>query len=75
MEKEKNRSGLSPQTIYNYVMGLLWTVLGLAFLFRKQLNLSFGGRLDDDPMLASIFGVAAILYGGFRLYRGFTHKQ
>lgn len=75
MEKEKNRSGLSPQTIMNFVMGILWTVLGLAFLFRKQLNFSFDKRLDDDPMLASIFGVAAILYGGFRLYRGITQKR
>ncbi|MDX1954084.1 MAG: hypothetical protein SFU20_01045 [Chitinophagaceae bacterium] len=56
-------------------MGLLWTVLGLAFLFHKQLNLSFGGRLDDDPILTIIFGVAAVLYGGFRLYRGFTFKK
>lgn len=75
MEKEKNRSGLSAQTIMNFVMGVLWTVLGVAFLFRKQLNFSFDRRLDDDPMLSSIFGVAAILYGGFRLYRGITQKR
>lgn len=75
MDQEKKRPGISPQTIYNVVMGLFWTGLGLAFLFHKPLGLSFGARLENDPVLTNIFGVAAVLYGGFRFYRGYAFSK
>jgi len=31
----------------------------------------FDIELNFDPVLTTIFGVAAVLYGGFRVYRGY----
>jgi len=73
-EKNNNNKASLPQTIYNYAMGILWTGLGVFVLFHKQLGYELG-RLQNDPVLSSIFGGAAILYGIFRLYRGYLKQR
>ena len=67
--KERNTS--SPlRRIYNYTMGVLWLAVGIFFLFHKK----WGYDLKLDIVLVNIFGVSAILYGLFRVYRGFKNK-
>lgn len=75
MENESKSPDLSIRVIYNIVMGLLWTGLGVVILFRKQFNLSLNYRFEQDPILLGIFGGIAILYGGFRLFRAFQRKR
>ena len=70
-EEKQNKKASLPQTVYNYAMGVLWTGLGIVILLQKQIGLELG-RLKDDPVLSSIFGGAAVLYGLFRLYRGYS---
>jgi len=74
VDNKEKKSGLTPQSIYNYVMGVVWTALGIVFLFHKELKIPLGERLDDDPVLVTIFGAAAMLYGAFRLYRGYSKR-
>lgn len=67
---KQNKKGIQLQSVYNLIMGVLWTAVGLFIFFHTQLGYTRLGRLDDDPVLTSIFGGAAVLYGLFRLYRG-----
>ena len=53
--------------IYNLGMGVLWTGVGLFFIFNRKLGYDL---LNGDTLLTNIFGGAAILYGLFRIYRG-----
>ncbi|MER3498063.1 MAG: hypothetical protein C4308_05210 [Chitinophagaceae bacterium] len=54
-------------SIYNYAMGVLWLVLGAFFLLHEKFNINLG----MDKVLTTIFGVSAVLYGSFRIYRGY----
>jgi hypothetical protein len=45
----------------------LWLGAGVFFLAGKYL----GGKLIVDSLLSTIFGIACVCYGVFRLYRGF----
>lgn len=70
-EEKRKRSNALFRSVYDYVMGVLWLSLGIVFLFHER----WGINLDLDPLLEIIFGVAAVLYGLFRLYRGFRKKS
>jgi hypothetical protein len=48
-------------------MGVLWLSAGGFFLLYKK----FGIELNIDTVLTTIFGISAILYGAFRVYRGY----
>ena len=65
-EKQKNTSSRL-RSVYDYTMGVLWFAAGIFFLFQKK----FGYDLQLDVTLTSIFGVSSLLYGVFRIYRGF----
>lgn len=68
-DKERNTSSWL-RTIYDYTMGVLWLAVGIFFLFHKK----WGYDLKLDVVLLNIFGVSSILYGLFRIYRGFKNK-
>lgn len=67
--EEKRQRGF--KVIYDYSMGVLWFAAGLFFLLNKYLikGLAF------DSLTSSIFGIACLCYGVFRLYRGFAAKK
>ena len=68
-DKERNTSSWL-RVIYNYTMGVLWLAVGIFFLFHKK----WGYDLRLDPILVNVFGVSAVLYGLFRIYRGFKKQ-
>jgi len=68
-DKEKNTSSWL-RTIYDFTMGVLWLGVGIFFLFHKK----WGYDLKLDVLLTNIFGVSAVLYGLFRIYRGYKNK-
>ena len=72
-DDRKRNTSSQLRTIYNYTMGVLWFAVGIFFLFHRKLgyDLKFS---DKDIALAYILGVSSILYGLFRLYRGFKNK-
>jgi hypothetical protein len=67
-ENKKRKTNIVLHSIYDYSMGVLWLCLGGFFLLYKK----FGIELNIDTVLTTIFGAAAVLYGAFRLYRGYT---
>jgi hypothetical protein len=69
-EDKRRKTNTLLHSIYDYVMGVLWLSAGIFFLFSGK----FGIELNMDTVLTTIFGISAVLYGLFRLYRGFRKK-
>jgi hypothetical protein len=57
------------RSIMDFGMGILWTSMGIFLLFIKYFNTELQSRFDDPAM--KIFGGVCIIYGGFRIYRGY----
>jgi hypothetical protein len=53
----------------DYGMGVLWTAMGVFMLFIRHFNTGLEARFDDPTMKA--FGGICVLYGLFRIYRGY----
>jgi hypothetical protein len=70
--KDRNTSSLF-RSIYNYAMGVLWLGVGIFFLFHEKWGYEFFDN-DKERLLGNIFGVSAVLYGLFRVYRGFKKQ-
>jgi hypothetical protein len=47
----------------------LWLATGIFFLFHDKLNVPFGN--DASSWLDKFFGGLCLLYGGWRVYRGY----
>ena len=69
-EEKRRKTNAMLRSVYDYVMGVLWFSLGIVFLFHEKMGIN----VDFDPTLEVIFGAAALLYGAFRLYRGYKKK-
>jgi hypothetical protein len=69
-EKEAKRQS-NFKIIYDFAMGILWFGAGIFFLLNKYLI----GNAGFDSLTSSIFGIACLCYGFFRLYRGFAAKK
>ena len=70
-ERKRARQQGMARTIYDFGMGILWTGVGVVMLFHQK----FGININFDNLLANIFGGSAVLYGLFRIYRGYKSFQ
>lgn len=57
------------RSIMDYGMGILWLAMGIFFLFIDKFNPDLARNYD--PVLIRIFGTVTIVYGLFRIYRGY----
>lgn len=58
------------RAILDYGMGIAIIVLGIFFFFRNKFDLEFNVRYPPNYM-DKILGVICVLYGGWRIYRGY----
>ncbi len=67
---ERHKGYLRMRSIMDYGMGILWIAMGLFFVLNDYL---FRVDLSDrfDPAALKVFGALCVLYGGFRVYRGY----
>lgn len=72
-EKKKRRQISSMKSMMDYGMGILILAAGAFFLFRSKFHLSFNERFPPND-IDIIFGVICIIYGSWRLYRGYQKK-
>ena len=72
-EKRKKRQISFMRSLLDYGMGLLFFVTGLFFLFRQKFSTRLNERFPPDE-LDTIFGVLCIMYGSWRIYRGYKKK-
>ena len=69
-EKKKRKQVASMKALMDYGMGLLILLAGLFFFFRNRFKLDFNERFPPDD-LDKIIGVLFIIYGVWRIYRGY----
>ncbi|HMJ47077.1 MAG TPA: hypothetical protein VK498_07085 [Ferruginibacter sp.] len=66
---ERDKGFIRMRSIMDYGMGILWIAMGVFLIFIEKFNTGLEARFDDPVMKA--FGGVCILYGGFRVYRGY----
>jgi quinol-cytochrome oxidoreductase complex cytochrome b subunit len=72
-EKRKKKQISSMMSLKDYGMGIFILLMGLFFLFRIQLGPKFflNQRLGAPDALEKIFGTFCLIYGVWRIYRGY----
>lgn len=72
-EKKKRNQISLMKSLLDYGMGLLILLAGLFFFFRGKFSISFNERFPPNDM-DKIFGAICIIYGCWRIYRGYQKK-
>ena len=66
---DRDKGYIRMRSIMDYGMGLLWTGMGIFIIFIKKFSPDLALRYDST--MFKIFGAACIIYGLFRVYRGY----
>lgn len=69
---ERDKGYIRMRSIMDYGMGLLWTGMGVFIIFIEKFSPDLA--IQYDSTLFKVFGVVCIVYGLFRIYRGFRKK-
>ena len=69
-EKKKRRQVAQMKSLLDYGMGLLILGAGIFFFIRNYFDISFNERFPPNDM-DKIFGAICIIYGSWRIYRGY----
>lgn len=71
-EKKRRKQVAQMRSLMDYGMGLLILGVGLFFLFRGQLgDFPLNDKLGKPDSLEKFFGGLCLLYGTWRIYRGY----
>ena len=65
----KEKGMIRMRSIMDYGMGIMWESMGVFLIFIKYFNTVLSARYDDPTM--KVFGGVCIIYGIFRMYRGY----
>lgn len=68
-QRERNKGYVRMKSIMDYGMGVLWMGMGIFLTFIEKFNTGLEARFGDPFMKG--FGVVCIVYGLFRMYRGY----
>lgn len=68
-QAERNKGYVRMKSIMDYGMGALWIAMGVFIAFIEKFNTGLEARFGDPVMKG--FGIVCIIYGLFRLYRGY----
>ena len=66
---ERDRGFIRMRSIMDFGMGLLWVGMGVFLVFIEKFKTGLEARFNDPTMKA--FGAVCVLYGIFRIYRGY----
>ncbi|WP_346236883.1 hypothetical protein ABDK00_013430 [Niabella insulamsoli] len=69
-EKQRNKQVSRMKSVFDYVMGTLIILIGLFLFFRFLLDIRLN-KLYPPDIFDKIYGVLAVAYGSWRLYRGY----
>ncbi len=68
----REKGYLRMRSIMDYGMGLLWLCMGVFMIFIKKFSADLAAKYDSNAF--KVFGAVCIIYGLFRIYRGFKKK-
>ncbi len=66
---ERDKGYIRIRSIMDYGMGVLWTAMGVFLLFIEKFHTGLEAQYGDTTM--KIFGGICVVYGLFRIYRGY----
>lgn len=69
-EKRKKKQVSLMRSVLDYGMGLLILALGVFFFFRNTFDIPFNEKFPPNE-IDKIFGAVCLLYGSWRIYRGY----
>ena len=69
-EKKKRKQVALMRSLLDYGMGIIILVIGVFFFFRDKFNATINERFPPDD-IDKIVGVMFVVYGGWRIYRGY----
>jgi len=69
---DRDKSYLRMRSIMDFGMGLLWMAMGVFMIFIRRFNAELADKYDDNTF--KIFGAVCIIYGLFRIYRGYKKQ-
>ena len=69
-ENKKRKQVAGMKSMMDYGMGLIFLAAGVFFFFRDQFKVSLNERFPPDD-IDKIFGAICIIYGCWRMYRGY----
>jgi len=69
-EKKKRRQISGMRSVMDYGMGVVILLAGLFFFFRSKFKLSFNEQFPPND-IDKIFGAICVVYGAWRIYRGY----
>lgn len=72
-EEKKRKQVILRRSIMDYGMGIALVLAGLFFFFRNYFDLPFN-KLYKPDLIDKMFGVIAVMYGAFRIFRGYQKK-
>ena len=72
LRDKRQKSYTLMRRIYDFTMALL--ILGMAVVMLGARKFNIEQLLGIDDMFRYLFGGVCLLYGGFRLYRGFKSE-
>jgi sulfite exporter TauE/SafE len=66
---ERDKGYIRMRSMMDYGMGVMWMAMGVFMLFIKKFSLELAEKYDSSAF--KIFGVVCMVYGLFRIYRGY----
>jgi hypothetical protein len=66
---QKDKGFVLMRSIMDYGMGVLWMAMGIFLSFHQWFNTGITFLYDDSSL--RIFGFVCIIYGAFRIFRGY----
>ncbi len=66
---DREKGYIRMRSIMDFGMGLLWMGMGVFIIFIKKFSLDLA--LKYDSVMFKVFGVICVIYGLFRIYRGY----
>lgn len=66
---EREKGYLRMRSIMDFGMGILWTGMGVFIIFIRKFSMDLALRYDSTAF--KVFGAVCIVYGLFRVYRGY----
>ena len=68
-EKKRRKQVSFMRSMLDYTMGIVIIILGFILIFHQQLKMAINERYT--PGIVRVLGVIFVLYGAWRIYRGY----